>query len=53
MRKNATCPVMNVAVNKQATAKAGLTRSYQGQTYYLYCKTCEQLFDKDPAKYKE
>ncbi len=47
----AICPVMHVAVNKEKAAAHGLTRTYQGKTYYLCCNTCATAFDKDPKKY--
>lgn len=47
----ATCPVMNVVVNKEKSKSHGLTRKYKGKTYYFCCNTCTSLFDKDPEKY--
>lgn len=47
----AICPVMNVKVNKQEAEAKGWVRHHKGQTIYLCCNTCAQLFDKDPDKY--
>ncbi|NMR20019.1 YHS domain-containing protein [Cellulomonas fimi] len=48
----AECPVMpgSMVVKEEAEA-AGLTREYEGQTYYLCCDACVPMFDADPKKY--
>jgi P-type Cu2+ transporter len=48
----ATCPVMDVTVNKAETVKKGLSREYKGDTYYFCCQHCTELFDADPDKYR-
>lgn len=49
----ATCPVMNVLVNKEEAKAHGLMREYKGQTYYFCCNTCTGMFDKEPDKYAQ
>lgn len=47
----AVCPVMNIPVNKEEAKAHGMTRTYEGETYYLCCNTCTAAFDKDPSQY--
>lgn len=47
----AICPVMHIPVSKQEAVSKGLVREYEGKTYYLCCKTCESMFDKNPEQY--
>ena len=41
----ATCPVMEIPVNKKDAEAKGLKRTYQGKDYYLCCSTCAEKFD--------
>lgn len=47
----AICPVMNMEVSKSKAEAEGLVKAYSGQTYYLCCRTCDNLFDKSPVDY--
>lgn len=49
----ATCPVMEIAVNKKEVAEKSLARTVNNKTYYLCCNTCAQQFDADPERYTE
>ncbi len=49
----ATCPVMEIAVNKKEAVAKGLVRTVNNKTYYLCCNTCAQQFDADPERYTE
>lgn len=47
----ATCVVMNIPVKRTDAEARRLTRAYNGQTYYLCCNGCAEMFDEDPQKY--
>lgn len=47
----ATCPVMEIPVNKAEAKKKGLTREHKGETVYLCCNTCAEKFDANPTAY--
>lgn len=49
----AVCPVMHIVVNKEEAKAHGLTRVYEGQTYYFCCNTCTSMFDKNPERYAD
>ena len=49
----ATCPVMGVPVDKRVANAHGLTRSHEGQVYYMCCNTCIKQFDSDPNKFAQ
>lgn len=45
------CPVMNVAVDKKSARSKRMIREFKSKKYYLCCKTCVVLFDKNPSVY--
>lgn len=47
----ATCPVMHIGVSKTEAEAKGLTRKFEGKTYYLCCRSCETMFDDNPRQY--
>lgn len=47
----ATCPVMHIPVSKAETVENGLIRSFSSKIYYFCCKTCTDLWDKNPEQY--
>lgn len=47
----AVCPVMHIPVSKKEAEANGLARTYKGQTYYLCCHTCAEMFDSNPEQY--
>lgn len=47
----AICPVMHIPLSKAEATKNGLTRNYQGKTFYLCCETCANQWNKDPEQY--
>lgn len=49
----AICPIMHLPVSKSEAEAEGLTRTVEGHTYYLCCRTCGTIFDKDPERYLE
>lgn len=51
MSAKAICPVMNTLVDTKAARSQKMVREFQGKKYYLCCKICVKLFDKNSAKY--
>lgn len=47
----AVCPVRNVQVKKVEAKAHGLTRTYNGESYYFCCNHCAEAFDKNPDQY--
>jgi membrane fusion protein, copper/silver efflux system len=47
----ATDPVCGMDVSVTEAAAAGLTREYNGQTYYFCSEECKKQFDANPAKF--
>lgn len=47
----AVCPVMQLPVSKKEAEANGLTRTIDGHTYYLCCRTCGTIFASQPEQY--
>ncbi len=42
---------MDVPIDKKTARSKQMVREFKGKKYYLCCKTCVTLFDKNPAVY--
>jgi YHS domain-containing protein len=51
MTAKAICRVMNVPIDTKTARSKRMVRVYDGKTYFLCCKTCVTLFDKNPNQY--
>ncbi len=49
--RTAICLPCGMTVVKKEAEAAGLTSTYQGNTYYFCASDCKRYFDRDPEKY--
>lgn len=51
MAAKTVCVVMNTLIDKKTARSKQMVRKLHGNEYFLCCKTCVTLFDKNPRQY--